>query len=247
MKMNESFKGKDFWDSTAVEYHSGRTKSRKYIVDPALFEVIGDVSGKRILDVACGAGDISIQLSQRGAICVGVDFSGELIKLGQKEAAKLGLNIDYRVMDARNIRSLDGKFDLAIVALLFPHLPALKDITQTVSGISRLLETDGRLVIAEPHPAFDFYMRKRLANGDFKYFSTGLPYEFQMDIGDHALTSEAYHWTLQDYSQALTEGGFVIRRVIEPQPIPESKAVDPEWYEEKSKYPSYIILDCVKQ
>jgi ubiquinone/menaquinone biosynthesis C-methylase UbiE len=240
-------KGRDFWNKIASDYHSGRTKSRKYLLDPALFEVIGNVRGKKVLDIACGAGDISIKLTQRGAKCIGLDFSKELIELAKKEAGKLRLDVDYRVMDAKNIGVLKRKFDLAIVALFFPHLKKFKDIVKAIRNIQKLLKENGRLVVAEPHPAFDFYMRNRLKSGNFKYFSSGLPYKFQMVICKHPLSSEAYHWTLQDYSRAFFEGGFIIRRIIEPQPSPKSKSIDPKWFKERSKYPSYIIFDCARR
>ena len=240
-------RGKKYWNTAASEYHSGRTKGRKYIVDPALFEVIGEVSDKRILDVACGTGAIIIPLAQIGAKCVGIDYSKDLIQLAREDATSKGLDIDYRVMDATEVQKLESKFDLVIVALLFPHLPQLKDIAQTIASISKVLEDTGRLIIAEPHPSFDYYMKNRMAYGDFQYFSSGLPYEFQMDIGEHSLKSEAYHWTLENYSQALFDSGFLIRRIVEPRPLPESRDVSTEWYKEKIKYPTYIIFDCIKQ
>ncbi len=247
MNNSERLKGKEFWNATSSEYSADRTKSRKYVVDPALFETIGEIKGKKMLDVACGAGDISIPLVQQGAICTGIDFADDLVEVARGKARQLGLQIDYRVMDAREIQGLSNDYDLAVVALLFPHLPSKKDISSTIKGIASALKPNGRLVIAEPHPAFDYYMRTRLGNGEYRYFASGLLYDFTMDIGSKSLQSQAYHWTLQDYSDMLAEGGFVIRRIMEPRPTAESEKLQPTWYQEKVKYPSYIILDCLKQ
>lgn len=244
---NEQLTGKVFWNATSSEYSADRTKSRKYVVDPALFETIGEVSGQKILDVACGAGDISIPLAQHGAICTGIDFADDLIEVARKKTKQLGLQIKYRTMDARKIQGLPNDYDLAVVALLFPHLPSKKDIASTIKGVASILKPNGRLIVAEPHPAFDYYMRTRLGNGDFRYFESGLLYDFTMDIGSRSLQSQAYHWTLQDYSDILTEGGFVIRRITEPRPTAESEKLEPTWYQKKIKYPSYIILDCFRR
>lgn len=244
---NKRLKGKEFWNAISKEYAADKTKSRKYIVDPVLFETIGEIKGKKILDVACGTGDLSIQLSQHGGICTGIDFADDLVEIAKSKSNQLSLQIDYHVMNVREIQGLSNDYDIAVVALLFPHLPSKQDIGSTLKSIVSVLKPNGRLIIAEPHPSFDYYMRTRLGNGNYRYFESGLVYDFTMDIGSRSLQSQAYHWTLQDYSDMLAESGFAIRRIIEPQPTAESKKLEPTWYQEKVKYPPYIILDCFKQ
>ncbi len=244
--MNKLLKGKKFWNSISFEYSSDRTKGRKFIIDPALFELIGSVRRKKVLDVACGAGDISIALAQKGVTCTGIDFSENLIQQAKNKAAQLRLKINFIVGDVRNLNGELGNFDLVVVALLFPHFSSLKDIKKTIKNIAQVIKPQGRLIIAEPHPTFDFYMRNNLKNNNFNYLQSGLPYQFTMNIGDQVLQSEAYHWTLQDYSQALEEGGFLIKRIVEPKPLTEGAKIDQEWYKERSRYPSYILFDCQK-
>ena len=76
-------KGKAFWNCVAQDYALGRTQSRKTILDPEVYRLLRDVEGKRILDVACGAGVISIHLAEFGAKCTGVDYSENLIKIAK--------------------------------------------------------------------------------------------------------------------------------------------------------------------
>ncbi len=237
----------NFWDQTAADYSSGRTKGRDYVLDPALLGAIGDVEGIKILDVACGAGAITIPLAKRGAICTGIDYSRKLIDQARIKALDLKLNIDFRVLDAREIRTLQYTYDLIVISLLFPHLKSKEDIHNVVKQSSELLSSGGRLVLAEPHPSFDFYMRNRLESGDFNYFESGLSYEFSMNIRNKELNSTAFHWTLEDYFSALVENGFEVDKIIEPKPTVTSKSVDENWYRDKSRYPSYIIFDCVRK
>jgi len=245
-KMN--MKGKDFWNQIASDYAGGRTKGREYILDPALFEVIGDVKGKKVLDVACGDGAITITLAKGGAICTGIDYSSKLIAIGRNKAKELGLSIDFREMDAKDMRAIKNKaFDLIVISLLFPHLSNKEDIESVIEQCSHLLPSGGRLIIGEPHPVSDFYMRNKLKTGGFKYFKSGFPYAFTMNIHEKKLSSIAYHWTLQDYYSAIVNNDFKINKIIEPRPLDISKDVDEQWYKDRNSYSSYIIFDCIRK
>ncbi|OGH28380.1 MAG: hypothetical protein A3E12_01865 [Candidatus Levybacteria bacterium RIFCSPHIGHO2_12_FULL_39_9] len=241
-------KGQKFWDQTASDYAGGRTKGRKYILDPALFEIIGNVEGKKVLDIACGDGAITVFLAKKGAICTGIDYSSKLIDIGKNKAKELGLSINFKVMDARNMEAIRNEvLDLIVISLLLPHLSSKADIESVIKQCALLLHKGGRLIISEPHPAFDFYMRNKLRIGDFEYFRSGLPYDFTMNIDGKKLSSIAYHWTLQDYYSAIVNNNFQIDKIIEPRPLDISKGLDRKWYKDRSSYPSYIIFDCIKK
>jgi 2-polyprenyl-3-methyl-5-hydroxy-6-metoxy-1,4-benzoquinol methylase len=68
----------------------------------------------RILDVGCGTGRHSIELTKRGYSVTGVDLSENQINRAKEKAKEAGLAIDFRVQDARGL-SFDGEFDLAIM------------------------------------------------------------------------------------------------------------------------------------
>jgi len=238
--MHKTLRGQAFWNSVSSDYSQGRTRHTKLILDSALLAVIGKVEGKKVLDVACGAGALLNSLARRGAVCTGVDYAEEMIRVARRKARKSDFKIDYRIMDARRLVDLPADFDLAIISLLFPHLSKKKEILSTLSGVARVLKPGGRLVVAEPHPSFDYYIRRRLETRNFNYFSSGLKYAFEMRIGRKSLSSIAYHWTLQDYSDALSKAGFLIERILEPNLLGKIRAKA----HEQLNYPPYIILDC---
>ena len=69
----------------------------------------------RILDIGCGTGRHTIELTKRGyANVVGVDLSESQITRAKEKAAAEKLNIDFRVTDARNL-PFDSEFDLIIM------------------------------------------------------------------------------------------------------------------------------------
>jgi SAM-dependent methyltransferase len=57
---------------------------------PLLLEEIAPVAGRRIIDVGCGAGALTLAAAERGASAVGVDISGPLIEAAKARARPLG-------------------------------------------------------------------------------------------------------------------------------------------------------------
>ena len=70
--------------------------------------LVGDWTGKTVLDLGCGGGFMSEALAQEGAHVVGVDPSAPAIEAAQDHAQKDGLKIDYRVGTGERIPLEDG-------------------------------------------------------------------------------------------------------------------------------------------
>jgi 2-polyprenyl-3-methyl-5-hydroxy-6-metoxy-1,4-benzoquinol methylase len=68
----------------------------------------------KILDIGCGTGRHSIELTKRGYSVTGVDLSENQIKRAREKAQETGVTIDFQTQDARNL-PFDGEFDLAIM------------------------------------------------------------------------------------------------------------------------------------
>ena len=75
---------------------------------------ISSYKGTRILDIGCGTGRHSIELTKRGYNVTGIDLSESLLKRAREKAAELNLKIDFQQHDARNL-PLSNEFDLAIM------------------------------------------------------------------------------------------------------------------------------------
>src|SRR5207245_10105101 len=91
---------------------------RLYINDilPGLFDLIGNIAGLHICDLACGQGIVTRQLAQRGATVVGVDISQKMLEFAQRHAEPL--DIVYLHDDAKTLTSVEeATFDGAICNL----------------------------------------------------------------------------------------------------------------------------------
>jgi SAM-dependent methyltransferase len=69
--------------------------------------------GERVLDLACGTGRHSRELTRRGFEVVGVDISPELLEMAEREAAEAGLEISFLEADLRELEPAD-EFDLVL-------------------------------------------------------------------------------------------------------------------------------------
>ena len=76
---------------------AGRDEMRRTL----LFWMPADLSGARILDAGCGAGQLAIEAARRGADVVAVDIAGTLVDLARERASKETLSgkIDFRTGD----------------------------------------------------------------------------------------------------------------------------------------------------
>jgi 2-polyprenyl-3-methyl-5-hydroxy-6-metoxy-1,4-benzoquinol methylase len=74
------------YDSIAEAY-TAETESNLingYYTRPAVLELAGDVAGRRIPDVGCGAGPLLTALRERGAVVTGVDSSTRMLELARQ-------------------------------------------------------------------------------------------------------------------------------------------------------------------
>jgi SAM-dependent methyltransferase len=81
-------------------------------VDRAL-AMLKPEGGERVLDLACGTGRHSRELTRRGFEVVGVDISPELLEMAEREAAEAGLEISFLEADLRELELAD-EFDLVL-------------------------------------------------------------------------------------------------------------------------------------
>ncbi len=95
--------------------------------------------GSRVLDVACGTGNLAALAARRGCVVSGIDIAGNLIDQARTRAAADGLSIDFRQADAEALPFVDGQFDLVVsmFGVMFaprPHLAAAELLRVTRPG-----------------------------------------------------------------------------------------------------------------
>lgn len=101
----------------------------------------------RILDVGCGTGRHSIELTRRGYTVTGIDLSMAQLAKAKEKAAAAGLTIDFQQQDARNL-PFRNEFDAVIMLCEggFSLMETDEMNFQILSGISFSLKPGGKVI-----------------------------------------------------------------------------------------------------
>lgn len=111
----------------------------------------------KILDLCCGNGRHSIQLSKRGYSVTGIDLSENLLTIARENARKHNTKIRFIQADMRNI-NFNKEFDLTLnLFTSFGYFPSDTENEKVISNISNALKSNGFLVI-------DFLNKEYLLN-----------------------------------------------------------------------------------
>lgn len=120
-----------------------------FLEQPVVERLVGDVSGRRILDVGCGTGRWSFRLAAAGADVTGIDFSTGML---DKALAKPGAaDIRFVQHDLANpLPFEDDAFDGIVCCLVLEHVAELGPV---LLEMRRVCRPDGFIVISDLHPA----------------------------------------------------------------------------------------------
>ena len=214
------------------QYKKAKTQpSRAAVESYSLMRLAGDLSGKSVVNVACGEGFFTRKLRQAGAArVVGLDISERMIELAKAEEASNPLGIEYLVEDAR-AEQPRREFDLAVAAWLLVYAHDRDELGQMCRGLARLLKPGGRFVTYTTNPGLYFFelpnYRKygfsvRIADRAFE----GAPIDWSIDLGDATLEIQNYYLPIEAYETAFEAAGFRDFAVHPPRLAPEAEAAD---------------------
>lgn len=111
-----------------------------------MLDLIGDVRGKRVLEVGCGDGALAVELAKRGADVTGVDASERMIDAARKRAQDDGVTIALHLGPAEALPFGDEQFDPVVAQTI---LCFVADGSPAFGEIARVLKPGGQLVIGE--------------------------------------------------------------------------------------------------
>jgi 2-polyprenyl-6-hydroxyphenyl methylase / 3-demethylubiquinone-9 3-methyltransferase len=107
---------------------------------------IGNVAGKRMLDVGCGGGLISIPFARLKADVTGIDAGDENIKVAKNYALRNGVEVDYHSTSIEEFSEYNqAKFDIVCALEIVEHV---SDIKTFVQHITKCLKPNGLLFIS---------------------------------------------------------------------------------------------------
>lgn len=184
-------------------------------LDEASAGLLGPVSGRRILEVGCGAAQCARWLAGRGATVVGLDLSAGQLAHARALDERLGTRIPVLQGEAGALPFAAESFDLACSA--FGALPFVADIAGVQREIARVLRPGGRWVFSVSHPLRWVFLDDPGPDGlsvRYSYFDRR-PYVERDDSGTAAYVE--HHHTLGDWVRAIVAAGLVVDDLVEPE------------------------------
>jgi SAM-dependent methyltransferase len=243
-----------WWDSDADAYlaeHGDFLGDARFVwcpegLDEAEAGLLGDVSGRRVLEVGCGAAPCARWLRGRGADVTGVDLSAGMLRHASRLNAATGVDVPLVQADAAALPFAAGSFDLACSA--FGAVPFTADSAGVMREVARVLRPGGRWVFAVSHPvrwAFPDDPTETGLTAVRSYFDR-TPYA---EFDDHGRpTYVEHHRTLGDRIGELVAAGFRITGLVEPEWVAGNTAVWGGWSELRARYlPGTAIFTCDKE
>lgn len=150
---------------------------------------LGDVTGKSVLEIGCGAGGNAIVLATKGARVVGVDISSRAIDAARVRARKHGLE-DRVTFEAcpleRFVPPSGGKFDIICGWAILHHL--LPVLEQCVTELQRLAKPGATVMFAEPYSPRSLRRLRML----LPIAASGTPDERPLEPSDLALLARHF-------------------------------------------------------
>jgi ubiquinone/menaquinone biosynthesis C-methylase UbiE len=167
------------FDEFAEEYASRFMNIDSYIDSVDKFCESPNVRNPKILELACGPGNFTQYLQQKfpGSSIIAIDLAPKMIDI----AKKLMPDVDFRVMDVRDISSLDEKFDLIMCSFCLPFL-SKSDSQKLIADCAQLLSKGGKIYIStmEGDESKAGYEKTSFSGSSEVYFN----YHRQKDIED---------------------------------------------------------------
>ncbi|WP_428225800.1 class I SAM-dependent methyltransferase [Flavobacterium sp.] len=153
-------------EKTEVHVHSEFYDNENFIqgkssLNAIELELLGDISGKKVLHLQCHFGQDTLSMARMGAQVTGVDLSNKAIETAQALSHQLQLDTQFICSDIYDLPNhLSEKFDLVFTS--YGTIGWLPDLDKWAKVVSHFLKPNGKFIMADFHPVVWMY------DNDFK-------------------------------------------------------------------------------
>jgi SAM-dependent methyltransferase len=212
-----------WWDSDADDYHAEHGEflgTADFVWAPERLgeedaHLLGDVRGRTVLEVGCGAAMCSRWLAAHGAHPVAFDISAGMLRHARAGAAQTGLTVPLVQADAQHLPFGDDSFDLAFTS--FGAIAFVADSARVMREVARVLKPAGRWVFSTTHPIRWSFPDDPGPAG----LTATMPYWDRTPYVEHAEDGTAtyveHHRTLGDRIGEINAAGMRLVDLIEPE------------------------------
>lgn len=176
-------------------------------------QILGEVAGKDVLDLGCGAGDTAVQLARLGARTVGLDGSARQLEHARQTASDAAVDLTLVQGDAEQLPFADASFD--VVVSMFGAL-SFCGPQIAVAQVARVLRPGGLLAFCTSSPIFWLCTDDPLVEP-----STALSrdyFDLASDSGPGGTVR--FQLTYGGWIAVLHDHGLRVQALVEPEPPP---------------------------
>lgn len=240
------------YDSIAKEYkESKELPIRLHIEAYTYFNMLGNLAGKSILDLACGEGFYTRKFKDQGAAkVVGVDISQKMIELAREEETRKFQNIEYILGDVLELGEI-GSFDLVVASYLLNYARSSEELLKMCKSIFANLKPGGRFVTINSNPSqAPVSYLKTEKYGFIKSIDSplieGTPIKYTF-INNHKFTFDNYYLSIPTHEWAFQSVGFKEVRWQSPIVSPDGiKEFGQEFWQDFLDSVPIIGIECFK-
>ncbi|MGY1824589.1 class I SAM-dependent methyltransferase [Geodermatophilus sp. SYSU D00079] len=205
--------------------------------------LLGDVTGRRVLEVGCGSAPCARWLRRAGADVVALDLSAGMLARAAELNRGSGVAVPLVQADVGALPLTDASVDLACSA--FGGLPFVADVGGALAEVARVLRPGGRFVASVNHPMrwpFPDSPDPEDLQVTSSYFDR-TPY-VETDDDGRAVYVE-HHRTVGDWVRAVVGAGLVLDDLLEPEWTPGREQEWGQWSPARGALvPGTLVLVC---
>jgi SAM-dependent methyltransferase len=210
------------WDRHSASYQAGAqlpTDVAHYgpdIGNETDFRLLGDVKGKRVLELGCGGAQCSIAFAKQGATAIGIDFSAEQLAFARRLCEREEVKVELRQGDLADLAFLRAdSIDLVFSAYAFGYVD---DLNRVFRQVHRVLKVGAPLVFSLPHPSYDMIddddpVAPLLVRRSY-FDHSPIDYEW------NGVAFTDYHHTISEIYTSLHRASYRVDTMLEPEPAP---------------------------
>ena len=242
-----------WWDAAAPAYlaeHGADLGDVDFLWGPeglreADAHLLGDVAGRRVLEIGCGSAPCGRWLRRAGASVVAFDLSGGMLARAAELNRATGIDVPLFQADVSALPLAAGAVDLACSS--FGGLPFVADVEGALREVARVLRPGGRFVASVNHP-----MRWPFPDSpdpdDLRIVSSYFDRTPYVETGDDGqIVYVEHHRTVGDWVRAVVGAGLVLRDLVEPEWTPGRTQQWGQWSPARGALvPGTLILVCEK-
>lgn len=211
--------------------------ARQHLLNPALFSLMGDVQGKKILDAGCGQGYLARMLAKRGAIVTGVEPAEVWYRYCIEREQLEPLGITYIQQDLSTFDKMPDSFDIVIANMVFMDIPGYK---KAMHNCIISLKPQGSFIFSIAHSCFE----EPSSEWDRKGYVEVRDYsrEYAVKTG----YAYAFHRPLSTYLNLLVEERCIFQRMIEPRLDEELVRQYGEKHARNVYVPQFVVIHATR-